>query len=254
MSTLVSCTSNPITQLTTLFQDSAWQSTSPFFTADETHSQLSSFRTQSSPDSTDCFESSWNSFTQDWQQFRETTCTNDNDEDEFRQEWSNESFTQLYIQQNGLDKLTHNYANVNINHNVNTRISARSESNGMTFADEFLSLDSSTTLTEEFKAFLSDTTSDILYSDLYSAHLYLLDQLLSQLLDHAIASTCKPSPSSEWNFTKLFCPSRWNNREDEKTLEEKYLEGVATDRLSMLLGHLGKQGRSIEWAGEFCMS
>jgi hypothetical protein len=147
---------------------------------------------------------------------------NKEEEEEFRQEWSDEHFTQLYIEQNALK----------LHKNIRTRRHSYSQTNA--FVQEFLQNSSNNT----------NNCHQTNHCDLFQAQLYLLDHLLSAILTYPITSTCRPSATAEWNWGRLFSPARWCNKgeeendEDDKILQNEHLKQVAIGRLQLLLGHL----------------
>ncbi|CAG8511406.1 6040_t:CDS:1 [Funneliformis caledonium] len=152
----------------------------------------------------------------------------DKEEEEYRQEWSDENFTQVYVKQNGLDKL-HN--------NIRTRRNSYSSQTN-SFVQEFLQNSSNDTVNYHQQS----TTIYTDHCDLFQAQIYLLDHLFSTILTYPI-STYRPSPTTEWNWNRLFSPTRWCDKEeeendDDKPLRNELLKNVAIGRLQLLLGHL----------------
>ncbi|CAJ0857822.1 6859_t:CDS:2 [Entrophospora sp. SA101] len=122
------------------------------------------------------------------------------EDEEWSEEWSDEKLTELYIKQHGLDQSLDDYDN-------NDNLSKNNDL--MTFHTN--------------------------HHDLFQAQLYLFDHIFSTILTHQItSSSCRPSPSSEWNWTRLFSNSRWNRK---KINNNKYLKNVARERLQLLIGH-----------------
>src|SRR6266498_2699950 len=150
------------------------------------------------------------------------------EEEEFRQEWSDEHFTEIYIKQNGLDKL-HN--------NIRTRRHSYSSSQTNSFVQEFLQNSNDTTNHHR-----KITTVYTNHCDLFQAQIYLLDHLFSTILTYPITPTYRPSPTAEWNWARLFSPTRWCDKDDDddddKILQNEFLKNVAIGRLQLLLGHL----------------
>ncbi|CAB4406161.1 unnamed protein product [Rhizophagus irregularis] len=176
------------------------------------------------------------------QEFPDFFMSEDEEEEEFRQEWSDEHFTQLYVQQQhslNLDKL----------HTRKRRHSTSQNS----FVQEFLqnSNDTSQKITNIF------CTN---HCDLFQAQLYFIDHLLTAILTCPITTTRRPSSTAEWNWDKLFSPTRWydkDHEDDDDILQNEYLKHVAIERLQLLLGHLivntddDKRKEGWEWEWEF---
>ncbi|CAG8464741.1 25834_t:CDS:1 [Racocetra persica] len=162
----------------------------------------------------------------------------DIEEEEFRQEWSDEKFTEVYIKQRGLDQ-SHN--DKTSSQNIPIRSCERP------FVKEFISImscqDSSLLhfSPEEYSSFIANDhtiTYNTLHNDLLQAQIYLLDHLLFAILECPMTTTCRPSPEAEWNWARLFSPSRWCKNDDTKTLDGEYIQNVALERLQLLLGHI----------------
>src|SRR6266487_115215 len=126
---------------------------------------------------------------------------NKEEEEEFRQEWSDEHFTQLYIEQNALE----------LHKNIRTRRYSCSQTNA--FVQEFLQNSSNNTNNRHQKI-----TTD--HCDLFQAQLYLFDHFLSAILTYPITPTFRPSATAEWNWGRLFSPTRWCNKEEEENEDE----------------------------------
>nr|CAG8487228.1 9786_t:CDS:2 [Entrophospora candida] len=112
--------------------------------------------------------------------FRTTAMNNyeEYEDEEWSEEWSDEKLTELYIKQHGLDQSLNDYDN-------NDNLSKNNDL--MTFHTN--------------------------HHDLFQAQLYLFDHIFSTILTHQItSSSCRPSPSSEWNWTRLFSNSREGER------------------------------------------
>ncbi|CAG8633746.1 25194_t:CDS:1 [Cetraspora pellucida] len=163
------------------------------------------------------------------------------EEEEFRQEWSDEKFTEVYIKQRGLNQP----------HKDKTSLqNIPIHSCEHPFVKEFISItacqDSSFLRfsPEEYSSFMANDHAiayNTLHNDLLQAQIYLLDHLLFTILEYPMTITCRPSPEAEWNWARLFSPSRWcsNNKDnDTKTLDGNYLQNVALERLQILLGHI----------------
>ncbi|CAG8481597.1 17214_t:CDS:1 [Acaulospora colombiana] len=164
------------------------------------------------------------------------------DDEEFRQEWSDERLTELYIKKHGLDK-THNDNDNYMRSHTRTRYSQENS-----FIQEFL--ESSTCHDRQFsREYSTFTTNNITtyitqHNDLFQAQLYLFDHILSNVLSYPLSITCRPSSESEWDWDRLFSPSRWcekGDKEEEEIAQDKYLKDVASRRLQLLFGHLGIQ-------------
>ncbi|GBC08068.1 hypothetical protein RclHR1_00790018 [Rhizophagus clarus] len=177
------------------------------------------------------------------QEFPNFFMSEDEEEEEYRQEWSDEHFTQLYVQQQhslNLDKL-------------HTR--KRQHSSQNSFVQEFLqnSNDTNQKITNTFYTN---------HCDLFQAQLYLIDHLLSAILTCPITTTRRPSSTAEWNWDRLFSPARWYDKgdvedhEDNDILQNEYLKRVAIERLQLLMGHIintddDKRKEGWEWEWEF---
>nr|CAG8547442.1 3952_t:CDS:2 [Entrophospora candida] len=139
--------------------------------------------------------------------FRTTAMNNyeEYEDEEWSEEWSDEKLTELYIKQHGLDQSLNDYDN-------NDNLSKNNDL--MTFHTN--------------------------HHDLFQAQLYLFDHIFSTILTHQItSSSCRPSPSSEWNWTRLFSNSRWNRKKinnNNDKLKTEYLKNVARERLQLLIG------------------
>lgn len=175
----------------------------------------------------------WNQFVQQQNEFgnefRGECYTNEQvieEEEEFRQEWSDERITEMYIKQNCTDQMSNDKNS---------------------FAQEFL--ENATYHNSSFQQFSSgggNSNSDIKtyitqHDDLLQAQLYLIDHLLSNMISYSLLSTCRPSPKTEWNWTRLFSPSRWCETEvteNDQILQDEYLKSVTLGRLQLLFGHL----------------
>ncbi|RIA87381.1 hypothetical protein C1645_777441 [Glomus cerebriforme] len=252
MSTIVSCSGNgSVSRLSNGFQDAG-------ITAASSKTLLSNIE-QERREITNSFRSSsaWTDDNREWddffqqgvvhgsgnQEFPNLFMSEDiEEEEEFRQEWSDEHFTQLYVQQqHSLDKF----------HNRKRRHSTSQNS----FVQEFLQNS-------------NDTDQKIIctnHCDLFQAQLYLFDHLLSAILTCPVTSTHRPSSTAEWNWARLFSPTRWcekgedEDHEDDSILQNEYLKHVAIGRLQLLLGHLivntdddkRKEKSGWEWEWEF---
>ncbi|CAG8697849.1 18873_t:CDS:1 [Dentiscutata erythropus] len=162
-------------------------------------------------------------------------------EEEFRQEWSDEKFTEIYIKQRGLDRPHKDKTSLQ-----NNLIHPCENS----FVQEFLSIsacqDSSSLQfsLEEYSSFMTNdhaTTYNTLHNDLLQAQIYLFDHLLSAILKYPMTTTCRPSPEAEWDWARLFSSSRWcsNDKDDnDKISDSEYLQSIALERLQLFLGHI----------------
>ncbi|RHZ72572.1 hypothetical protein Glove_242g72 [Diversispora epigaea] len=188
---------------------------------------ISNFEKVWQENETDSFDD-WNQFVQQKNEIRNEWYTIEQvkeEEEEFRQEWSDERFTEMYIKQNGMDQL---------NNDKNS------------FSQEFL--ESTTSFQQfsiqEYSTFTTNTTNTTYmtqHNDLLQAQLYLIDHILFKVISYSLLSTCRPSPKTEWNWTKLFSPSRWCETEvdeNDKILQDEYLKNMALGRLKILFGHL----------------
>ncbi|CAI2173499.1 18932_t:CDS:2 [Funneliformis geosporum] len=160
-----------------------------------------------------------------------------------------EHFTEIYIKQNGLHD------------NIRTRRHSFSSSQKNSFVQEFLHNSSNDNVNYNQQSITIYTN----HCDLFQAQIYLLDHLFSTILSYPITSTYRPSPTTEWNWNRLFSPTRWCDKEegendDDKSLRNELLKNVAIRRLQLLLGHLivctdnentNKQKEESEWGWEW---
>ncbi|CAG8570924.1 419_t:CDS:2 [Acaulospora morrowiae] len=229
-STCTGSTSNPVFSLTNqLFQDVGVASSSWSMQTTKQKDTTNSFR------STSDFERAWQKETvefDEWNKFIQSSeVGNDryatefmhsehaiDDDEEFRQEWK-KSLTQEFLESaiHHSAQFSHGYS-------------------------EFTATSISTQITK--------------HNDLLQAQFYFFDHLLSNVLSYPVSITCRPSSKSEWNWTRLFSPSRWSEKEDkdDEIPEDRYLKNVALGRLHLLFGHLsvnsGNKAKA-EWEREF---
>ncbi|KAF0395539.1 hypothetical protein F8M41_010225 [Gigaspora margarita] len=162
------------------------------------------------------------------------------EEEEFRQEWSDEKFTEVYIKQRGLDR-----PHKDITSLQNMPIHPCENS----FVQEFISITSCQDSSllhfspEEYSSFMTNdhaVTYNTLHNDILQAQIYLFDHL-SSILNYPMITTCRPSPEAEWDWVKLFSSSRWcsNDKDDnDKISDGKYIQSVALERMQLFLGHI----------------
>ncbi|KAG9302520.1 hypothetical protein G9A89_007224 [Geosiphon pyriformis] len=207
-------------------------------------------------------QSNWEHFSHVWHEeniYQEDFLT-DTEVEEYRQEWSDEYFTKIYVEKHGLEQSPQ--ATVFSNGSKKVRrnsylgefqeIDIMNESFQSFHQSSFIKEYSASKAQYHMKKPIASPIFQTPHCDLFQACFYLLDDLLITLESRSTETTRRPCPEAEWDWGRLFSESRWYNREKER--DQSNQQKLAQKRLKMLMGHLTRREKRTvekEWEWEF---